>query len=73
MEEQVLGSLIRSGERGNREIVFEAHAILQEKDAFTNGLRMAAYEAIIESAKLGAPANRHTIDNALRAKGIPAK
>lgn len=65
LEQQVLGVLIRSGEKGNRDLVFEADAILRGDEVFT-GRRRGIYASILETAKKGAPPTRTSVADVLR-------
>lgn len=60
LEKQVLGTLIRSGEKGKRDLVFEVDAILRTEEVFT-GVNRAIYRAITAIAKAGSPPTRNLV------------
>lgn len=74
IEAQVLGTLIRAGEKGNRDLVFEADAILRTAEVFAGrqrdvpGSYSKIYSAIVEIAKGGAPPTRTNIADHLQSK-----
>lgn len=73
LETQVIGALIRAGERGNRDLVFETDALLRSSDVFSTeggAIRRQTYDAILVIAKEGAPPSRHLINERLRKEKV---
>lgn len=74
LETQVIGALIRGGEEGDRNLVFQTDAILRTSEVFStegSAIRRLTYDAIREVAREGAPPSRHTVTERLRRERVP--